>query len=215
MEFEQNEYRTAADETDECSVTTSMVEHSLMAEEEPLTCDLCPHLTFSLTYELKRHKKTVHKGVNTFLCKVCGNTFAKAHLRNRHMIVHTKVKKFQCNICNKRFTQKMGLNSHNQTNHQISVSYECKVCGKVFPKKFQLRKHMKTAHFTPEVFYSCATCGKSFKYPSGLKSHLVTHREENPFPCSLCKKKCRSKRDLCEHTKKSHPETCSLNAQRY
>lgn len=211
MGFEQIEYKTAADQTDKRFDSTSVLENSstTSTEEKTLTCDLCPNLVFSLTSELKRHRKTVHKGMNTFLCKLCSKGFAKAPQRDRHMIVHTKEKKFQCNICNKQFTQRCGLVGHNQTHHQITVSYDCKVCSKSFRKRFELRRHIKKAHYTPEVFYPCLVCSKSFKYPSGLKSHLSSHESVRPFTCSLCNKTFKKMRNLCKHKKSAHPEASS------
>lgn len=208
MGFEENEDKTA-DRITNKTFTERENGSTTSAEEKSLTCDLCPHLTFSQTYELKRHRKTVHQGIKSFLCELCGKGFAKRHIRNRHMIVHTKEKRFYCDICDRGFTQRMGLNSHNETHHQISVSYECRVCSKIFPKKFELGRHMKKAHYTPEVFYPCALCSKSFKYPSGLKSHLVSHEQVKQFSCSLCNKKYARLRNLCEHKQSAHPEACS------
>lgn len=123
------------------------------AGRKSLTCDLCPHLKFLQPYQLLRHRKTVHKGVNSFLCELCGKGFAKRHLRNRHMVVHTKEKRFHCDICNKGFAERIGLNSHNKSHHQIAVSYDCKVCSKSFPKvNFHRSIAFKDEHFIN--FYS-------------------------------------------------------------
>lgn len=213
MGFEQSEFQAydstyqnakhpATDQTSDERSNTSSVSVSL-------TCDLCDGLSFSHTFELKRHKKTVHKGMRTHLCKLCGKSFAKAPIRDRHMVVHTGERPFSCHLCNKSFAQMFNLKSHKQQHHQISMSYDCKVCGKSFAKNFELRRHSK-AHYKPEIFYTCEFCSKCFKYPSGLKSHQLSHTAEKPFPCSQCNRAFRTIRDLTEHKKSAaHAKVCS------
>lgn len=216
MGFEQNECKTYdstnrnAKHPDKHFIASAAIENSLNpgTEEKSFTCDLCDDLPFSHSYELKRHKKTVHKGMRTHLCKLCGKSFAKAPIRDRHMVVHTGDRPFACHLCNKTFAQMFNLNSHKQHHHQIAISYTCEVCSKSFAKNFELRRHSKT-HYKPEVSYTCEICNKRFTYPSGLKSHLLSHSTEKPFPCSLCKRAYSTMRNLCEHRKSAHPEACS------
>ena len=65
-------------------------------------CDKCPK-AFVKNYELVRHQKHVHEGVEMpkdHKCQFCEKTFSIPSLRDKHMnAVHYKIKEFKCSYC--------------------------------------------------------------------------------------------------------------------
>ncbi|KAH9627739.1 hypothetical protein HF086_017282 [Spodoptera exigua] len=54
--------------------------------------------------------------------------------------------------------------------------------------------------------YSCPECNKKFTDPSGLYCHRKLHSTEFPFKCEICDYKCKIKKYLSRHMKKTHTE---------
>lgn len=70
-------------------------------------CDICKKV-FTTKYNVGYHIMSVHyrsSDLTPFLCDLCGKSFARKSLLNRHSTVHTGIKRFSCVICNQAFTE--------------------------------------------------------------------------------------------------------------
>ena len=47
--------------------------------------------------------------------------------------------------------------------------------------------------------FKCEECGKDFSNKGGLKAHMVYHSNLRPFPCTICNKAFKTKRDFTIH----------------
>ncbi|OXA47395.1 hypothetical protein Fcan01_18015 [Folsomia candida] len=112
-----------------------------------------------------------------------------------------------CSTCLKTFSTKDNLRYHMFT-HDPDAKVKC---------ERTLQGHIYTAHNTMErPRFPCGFpgCGKTYLNPETVSKHVKTEHTENPtrFPCILCGKEFRTRRDLESHisthtTEKAY--TCS------
>ena len=87
---------------------------------ERSVCDLCAK-TFASQKTLKRHRQTVHRQSDGFLCRICERGFyRREHLKKHH------------------------LSKHGDEEYKAPASYRCLVCSKSFHYRGHLREHLKT-----------------------------------------------------------------------
>jgi hypothetical protein len=75
-----------------------------------------------------------------WICTVCGETFHRKGILNKHMLIHTGKTTFSCTICGKRFTQSVHLKHHIYT-HTGDKPYACTECGECFTQSTHLKQH--------------------------------------------------------------------------
>ena len=156
----------------------------------PFTCNHCEKC-FSLFKTLKRHIKTVHKGVKradsvkrhvevvhkgmkAHVCNCCGKSFSQAKYLKKHVKeVHERVKDQVCNLCGKSFSRAGNLKQHIKFVHEGVKDHTCIHCGKSFSEKGKLKRHIKAVHEGVKD-HVCNQCGKSFSRAGHLKTHSKT-----------------------------------------
>ena len=90
------------------------------APPERPVCDLCAK-TFASQKTLKRHRQTVHRQSDGFLCRVCDRRFyRREHLKNHH------------------------IRKHADEEYEAPASYRCPVCPKSFHYRGHFREHLKS-----------------------------------------------------------------------
>ena len=83
--------------------------------------------------------------------------------------------------------------------------FTCEYCGKVYCRKYVLKIHMRThTGFKP---LRCKVCDKSFSDPSNMKKHVKLHENEDTVhKCRYCGRNFVRYRGLLNHIKSKHSE---------
>lgn len=100
------------------------------------------------------HSENSKSTKDVFECPECGKVFGRSYDLTRHKeSVHLKIKNFVCPICNKGFTDKRDLNRHAQAIHlgvkRGQKNFSCCVCGFTFRRKKDLDSH-RMSHIEEE-----------------------------------------------------------------
>ena len=123
------------------------------------TCELCGKKLSTLN-SLKRHKSTIHKGVESasasYDCKECGKILDSLQTLKRH----TKELHYDVRF---NFDFYEGYKSPNV--------FECEECDQTFKRAENLRRHVSHVHQSKESF-KCPSCEKGFGRPDNLKRHI-------------------------------------------
>ena len=128
-----------------------------------------------------------------------------------------------CSICTKNF----GRNTVRPVNHScnkcvdcnnrtytdiishISDTHQCSICQKIFRSRSIRDHHMMSEHNHIENL-ECTICKKKCKSKKGLAGHMKKYHNENNKPCSVCNKTFRSIKYLEEHNEKCGRRTQCL-----
>ncbi|KAM5127079.1 uncharacterized protein ACMZJ9_020715 [Mantella aurantiaca] len=135
------------------------------------------------------------RGVRSFLCSECGQSFTRRDHLERHARSHTG-QRFPCVECGKCFTHKEKLNLHLQI-HTGEKPYSCPECGRGFTRRERLLTHLRT--HTGEKPYSCPECCKRFTQRDHLKRHEKSHAHQGSLLCPECGKCFERTSDLIVH----------------
>ena len=168
-------------------------------------------------YYMKKHVKTIHRGVKCWKCKVCDEKFFLKKERTDHMKeVHyngTLPKPFACHLCGKSYTRKTILNDHLKV-HSAEKPFIRNHCGKGFTRSCLLQVHEKI-HTNLRAF-KCETCGDTFNTKGGLTTHSAVHKKDRQLTkCEVCDKEFTTNGSLTRHMR-SHtgeqPYKCHCGA---
>uniref|UniRef100_A0A493T8U1 C2H2-type domain-containing protein n=1 Tax=Anas platyrhynchos platyrhynchos TaxID=8840 RepID=A0A493T8U1_ANAPP len=85
------------------------------------------------------------------------------------------------------------LGAHQGEHLGPAPSHECTACGKVFQHHRNLLTHKK---HRGRHRHACAECGCTFCLRGDLLRHRAVHAGEGSYPCALCSRRFRHKRDL-------------------
>ena len=157
----------------------------------------------------------------SYLCILCGDQFTAREKTCRHVCVSPqgnltcfnqcpdgkRLSNVQCDLlfsdreghlcdtCGEVFAQKVTLDMHLKSVHDInterSQKYTCHICGTAFGKRFILEKHIWGKHSAePRVkAFVCDVCGKSYLEKGGLNRHIRrNHMDGKKFQCQFCSK---------------------------
>lgn len=137
-------------------------------------CSVCGR-SFATAKRLNVHSKSHEK--RRFHCDQCAMSFLRSTELKTHMRGHTGERPFQCEFCSKCFTQSSALYTHHRV-HSGERPFECKICQKRF-KQSSARKRHEALH-TGEKPFMCPVCGKSFVNADGLQTHSKVHAAKQP-----------------------------------
>ncbi|XP_050069188.1 zinc finger protein 329-like [Anopheles maculipalpis] len=178
-----------------------------------LVCDICGE-TMSTESALTMHRRkheakangpTVKSAAVTksepTICHVCGHTSKSRRALRLHLITHSSDKNVECAICGKRFKRRRDLRIHLDVHS--GRKYECDTCGKKFLTKVTLRNHAKT-HRDSNLKHECTVCARQFIHPHQLQKHMISHTNEYPYVCGICKTVFRTLGRYKRHVQKGH-----------
>ena len=165
-------------------LTDHLAKHSLIRRYE---CEVC-HKTYLTKYELKSHKRRVHR---IFEPRISKQVNKEAVLSGEELKKLLKPRRYMNRLSFAQtgdiFCQEIG-------------------CGKKFLSEYNLRKHMRTVH-SDERPFSCEWpgCESAFKTREGLNCHMASHMNERRFHCDIegCDKRFNTKQEVHQH-KRSH-----------
>lgn len=137
-------------------------------------CAVCGR-SFATDKKLTLHTKS--HGKHKFHCDQCAMSFMRSHELTTHMRLHTGERPFQCEICSKCFTQSSALYTHHRV-HSGDRPFACKICDKRF-KQSSARKRHEALHSAGKPC-TCRMCPKSFATLDELHDHEQTHAAKPP-----------------------------------
>ena len=143
---------------------------------------------------LKSHLKSKHE--NEFL------KFLKESNENNEKYVEGKDSLYYCTMCSARFSEKLSLNHHIETIHDIK-KYNCSICNESFSKKGMVRKHLESDHKGEKPF-QCTICDSGFLFNLELKNHYSLVHEGKKLKCSVCTKSFAVPQQLKRHFESVH-----------
>ena len=143
---------------------------------------------------LKSHLKSQHE--NEFL------KFLKESNENNEKYLEGKDSLYYCTMCSARFSEKLSLNHHIETIHDIK-KYNCSICKESFSKKGMVRKHLESDHKGEKPF-QCTICDSGFLFNLELKNHYSLVHEGKKLKCSVCTKSFAVPQQLKRHFESVH-----------
>ena len=180
------------------------------------------HVLITHDQEINVGAEYKSKSVRHHICGVCGSSFSKTRMYNKHMTTeHSTISplKNRCEECQKPFVDRNSHNKHMSTKHAKTVTLPCEVCHKQLSNTSEnklnkhLRKHMRMEHGTISSL-DCDICQKSFLKESALYNHRNRHNRN--IICDLCGKKFSSRILLAKHNLRIHAtEDEKKRAKRY
>lgn len=177
---------------------------NVQATKKLYACDQCGG-RYTRLYNLKMHKKTIHEGIRSHSCQICGKGFVNSTKLKSHLTLHTG-KPFTCEICAKSFTRSTDLEKHKQFVHERIRSFICPECGLRFSTASILRDHITT--HTGQKRFPCDLCPRQFNRFSHISAHKLTvHKGVPGHLCKVCAKSFETTAELTKHITTAHRKT--------
>lgn len=140
-----------------------------------------------------------------FTCDECLISFQQAEqLRSHQISVHQVIQSFVCEDCHQHFGAAATFELHVLT-HKVERPYACDLCDRTFSMLYYLNVHKRNDHSDVQT-QQCSECGKHFASKRTLLYHLATHKNEESYPCVLCKKWFQGIKNLVDHQKAIHSD---------
>lgn len=137
-------------------------------------------------------------------CKYCSETFGTCYALDKHVGTVHKVEKWQCPLCSEVLPNRYMKKRHMALVHDCkSVQLSCDVCHKIFTRNNKLLMHKRRVHLK-EKNIACDECGLQFFNVDGLARHKLSHGDQRPFQCAVCKRTFRRRRALVTHVASNH-----------
>ncbi|XP_058129198.1 gastrula zinc finger protein XlCGF7.1-like [Anopheles ziemanni] len=168
------------------------------AQRKYTFCDLCNKFVRTIT----EHRR-MHLNIRSQQCPYCQKSFVHRSNFLMHLNIHTRERVYKCTVCNSEFNSPQGLNQHLET-HMVA-KHECPQCGHRFGRKSYLRIHQQRVH-EPKIKYKCLVCDKQFPNVEQMDKHMIVHNNQTLFPCEVCRRPYKAKKNLLRHMRMAHPE---------
>uniref|UniRef100_A0AAR5PHW7 C2H2-type domain-containing protein n=1 Tax=Dendroctonus ponderosae TaxID=77166 RepID=A0AAR5PHW7_DENPD len=123
---------------------------------------------------------------------------------NEHLLTHAEERPHACDVCHQKFKEKSNLV---RLRYQLKTKIKEKISTDATDVFESEQVKLKAATKSKANGLCCKICCKPCRDLLLLNEHLLTHSQERPFECDLCKLKFRRKLELQLHRKKHAKET--------
>ena len=177
----------------------------IRARSKPRACDRCsPVVTFSSTYQWKKHNMTCHQE-SIFKCDMCDystfeNSLLKYHIDSKHLGIKEST---PCDKCDYDPKDRRNLAKHKQSVHE-GVKFSCNYCEYQTGQKSSLKIHIRSVH--EGIREQCSQCGRQFARAVSLYDHIKTVHEGIRLKCPFCEYLASKKTHLDYHVQKNHAQ---------
>ncbi|NXO96126.1 ZN335 protein, partial [Certhia brachydactyla] len=192
---------------------------------KPYKCEECSY-TSVYKKDVIRHS-TVHSRdrkkradpppkLNSFPCPVCNRVYPMQKRLTQHMKTHSTEKPHMCDKCGKSFKKRYTFKMHLLTHIQAIANrrFKCEFCDYVCEDKKVLLNH-QLSHMNDKP-YKCNVCKYSTFREDFLVSHMaVKHTGGKPFACEFCHFTTKHKKNLRLHVQCRHADSFEEWAQRH
>ncbi|NXC65249.1 ZN335 protein, partial [Aleadryas rufinucha] len=192
---------------------------------KPYKCEECNY-TSVYKKDVIRHS-TVHSRdrkkradpppkLNSFPCPVCSRVYPMQKRLTQHMKTHSTEKPHMCDKCGKSFKKRYTFKMHLLTHIQAIANrrFKCEFCDYVCEDKKVLLNH-QLSHMNDKP-YKCSVCKYSTFREDFLVSHMaVKHTGGKPFACEFCHFTTKHKKNLRLHVQCRHADSFEEWAQRH
>uniref|UniRef100_A0A8C3U6H1 Zinc finger protein 335 n=1 Tax=Catharus ustulatus TaxID=91951 RepID=A0A8C3U6H1_CATUS len=192
---------------------------------KPYKCEECNY-TSVYKKDVIRHS-TVHSDLifmlsiqppklNSFPCPVCNRVYPMQKRLTQHMKTHSTEKPHMCDKCGKSFKKRYTFKMHLLTHIQAIANrrFKCEFCDYVCEDKKVLLNH-QLSHMNDKP-YKCSVCKYSTFREDFLVSHMaVKHTGGKPFACEFCHFTTKHKKNLRLHVQCRHADSFEEWAQRH
>ncbi|NXD02012.1 ZN335 protein, partial [Certhia familiaris] len=192
---------------------------------KPYKCEECSY-TSVYKKDVIRHS-TVHSRdrkkradpppkLNSFPCPVCNRVYPMQKRLTQHMKTHSTEKPHMCDKCGKSFKKRYTFKMHLLTHIQAIANrrFKCEFCDYVCEDKKVLLNH-QLSHMNDKP-YKCSVCKYSTFREDFLVSHMaVKHTGGKPFACEFCHFTTKHKKNLRLHVQCRHADSFEEWAQRH
>ncbi|NXU96146.1 ZN335 protein, partial [Cettia cetti] len=147
---------------------------------------------------LKEHMFN-HVGSKPYKCEECNYTSVYKKDVIRHSTVHSRDRKkradpppklnsFPCPVCNRVYPMQKRLTQHMKT-HSTEKPHMCDKCGKSFKKRYTFKMHLLThiQAIANRSRFKCEFCDYVCEDKKVLLNHQLSHMNDKPYKCSVCK----------------------------
>ncbi|NWS12362.1 ZN335 protein, partial [Pachyramphus minor] len=146
---------------------------------------------------LKEHMFN-HVGSKPYKCEECSYTSVYKKDVIRHSTVHSRDRKkradpppklnsFPCPVCNRVYPMQKRLTQHMKT-HSTEKPHMCDKCGKSFKKRYTFKMHLLThIQAIANRRFKCEFCDYVCEDKKVLLNHQLSHMNDKPYKCSVCK----------------------------
>ncbi|NXB78118.1 ZN335 protein, partial [Donacobius atricapilla] len=192
---------------------------------KPYKCEECNY-TSVYKKDVIRHS-TVHNRdrkkradpppkLNSFPCPVCNRVYPMQKRLTQHMKTHSTEKPHMCDKCGKSFKKRYTFKMHLLTHIQAIANrrFKCEFCDYVCEDKKVLLNH-QLSHMNDKP-YKCSVCKYSTFREDFLVSHMaIKHTGGKPFACEFCHFTTKHKKNLRLHVQCRHADSFEEWAQRH
>lgn len=130
-------------------------------------CEFCGRIC-SGRQTLNVHRKSLHLGLRSVVCEICGKKLTSKGSLHNHLLMHRGEKPLACEHCGKTFLSRNTLNIHRRT-HTGERPHGCPYCEKRFTQRNSLIVHIRK--HTGDRPFECDMCEEKFVSKSCWKIH--------------------------------------------
>ncbi|XP_054724263.1 zinc finger protein 775-like [Uloborus diversus] len=143
------------------------------------------------------------KAIKCYKCPFCNHFSHFSANIKRHILTHTQERPHVCGICKMSFNQKITLQNHHMRVHM-------KVLNIFFFPFLLLVVSLMRRDGTSIRCYKCPFCSHMSNFSGNVKRHILTHTQERPYACVVCKKSFNQKINLQSHHIRIHGTNVNL-----
>nr|CAD7400996.1 unnamed protein product [Timema poppensis] len=180
-------------------------------DERPFICHVCGK-RFRININLIRHVRSVHDGVKSCECDLCGRKFANKRTRDDHRRTHTNERPFVCTKCEdgfnldqfahyKKLYESLMSLDEDVDDENLIVESRSSASGRA---NWVRRVAAMLEDMESKPIYECEHCGRRLKSRLTLENHVRIHTGERPFTCHICGKSFRANIGLVRHVRDVH-----------